>query len=126
MNQLINDKHLTDLMDKIIFHLLTRVRNRGVRVGENLLISFSLFHSEWAGEGERKNNSKFTDPNPPISDSASNPAGVRVDLVVALLQERQQRRDALPYNLHRRRRVLVPVKEEKCCNRIQNITFNMY
>ena len=47
----------------------SRVRNRGVRVGDNLLMS--LFHSAWAGEGERKNNSKFTDPNYPISDSAN-------------------------------------------------------
>ena len=47
--------------------MIIRVRNGGVRVGENLLIS--LFHSAWTGEGERKNNSKFTDPNPPISDS---------------------------------------------------------
>ena len=49
---------------------ITRVRNWVVRVGENLLIS--LFHSAWAGEGERKNRSKFTDPNHPISDSANN------------------------------------------------------
>ena len=41
-----------------------------VRVCENLLISF--FRSAWTGEGERKNNSKFTDPNHPISDSGIN------------------------------------------------------
>ena len=48
--------------------LMCRVRNREVRVRENLLISF--FHSAWTGEGQRKNNSKFTDPNHPTSDSA--------------------------------------------------------
>ena len=47
---------------------LSRVRNWVVRVREILLISF--FRSAWTGEGERKNNSKFTDPNYPISDSA--------------------------------------------------------
>ena len=47
--------------------VIVRVRNRVVRVCENLLIS--LFRSAWTGEGERENNSKFTDPNHPISDS---------------------------------------------------------
>ena len=46
---------------------MIRVQNWYVRVRENLLISF--FRSAWTGEGERKNNSKFTDPNHPISDS---------------------------------------------------------
>ena len=40
-----------------------------VRVRENLLISF--FRSAWTGEGEQKNNSKFTDPNHPILDSVN-------------------------------------------------------
>ena len=46
---------------------MSRVRNWVVRVREILLILF--FRSAWTGEGERKNNSKFTDPNYPISDS---------------------------------------------------------
>ena len=44
-----------------------RVPNWGVRVRENLQIFF--FQSAWTGEGGRKNNSKFTDPNPAISNS---------------------------------------------------------
>ena len=43
-----------------------------------------------------------------VGEIGEGPAGVCVDLVVALLEERQQRRDALPHHLHRRRRVLVP------------------
>ena len=50
-------------------NVIGRVRNWVVRVRENLLIS--LFRSAWTGEGERKNNSKFTDPNHPISDSVT-------------------------------------------------------
>ena len=48
--------------------MITRVRNWYVRVRENMLISF--FCSAWMGEGEQKNNSKFTDPNYPISEYA--------------------------------------------------------
>ena len=54
---------LTLKVDQTIFCMIYRVRNWGVRVRENLLISF--FCSAWTGEGERNNNSKFTDPNPP-------------------------------------------------------------
>ena len=46
--------------------VITRVRNWGIRVCENLFISF--FRSAWTGEGERKNDSKFTDFNAPISE----------------------------------------------------------
>ena len=46
--------------------MMFRVRNWYVRVGENLLITF--FRSVWTGEGVRKRNSKFTDPNYPISE----------------------------------------------------------
>ena len=46
---------------------MDRVRNWVVRVREILLISF--FRSAWTEEGERKNDSKFTDPNYPISNS---------------------------------------------------------
>ena len=51
------------------YWLIARVRNWVVRVRENLLISF--FRSAWTGEGEWKNNSQFTEPNYPISDSAN-------------------------------------------------------
>ena len=46
--------------------MITRVRNWYVRVHANLLIAF--FHSAWTGEADWKNNSKFTDPNYPISE----------------------------------------------------------
>ena len=49
--------------------IMYRVRNGVVRVRENLFTSF--FRSAWTGDGERKNNSKFTDPNYPILDSDS-------------------------------------------------------
>ena len=48
---------------------MSRVRKWVVRVREILLICF--FRSAWTVEGERKNNSKFTDPNYPISDSGN-------------------------------------------------------
>ena len=47
---------------------ISRVRNWYVGVCEKLLILF--FRSAWTGEGERKNNSKFTNLNFLISDSA--------------------------------------------------------
>ena len=56
-----------------------RVQNWVVRVGEILLISF--FRSAWTGEGDQKNNSKFTDPNYPISDTDTADAELRDDLI---------------------------------------------
>ena len=64
-----NDAFIIFLPTRQLRSVPTRVRNWGVRVCEILLISFFL--CAWTGEVKRKNNSKFTDPNYPISDSGS-------------------------------------------------------